>query len=443
MRRLKGLLTGTLGLAALAAFVLVVALLLGGLSQRGAVPIVTPPPTRPATPTVVPTRITPPPLQTPTQPASPLLTPTPPRATPSPPVPWPTAPPYTPPPGWTNVTLDRIHSGEPTVVLTHTALIKVIEWLPDSQRLLLELGTGEFPLTNRIITLDVVTGGVVEYGRRLDRDIAPVWVEQAQGVVFDFWIPDSPPELRFGRAVGQVRILDQADAYPAVHRPSGRVLYVPIGATLQAREVASGQAVPPPFQAELLPFGVLRADPQGRWLVSLWRRLERQGVVYLADMSQGTMRQIELSDPRQPYSEWWSREAVWSPDGQRLAVIMGWWWNRLRASKVAILEPESGNWHWLNLPSQFVDEVDWAPDGRHLLVKAGYEYDAQSQPLPNAFWLVDATTGDFHPFNLFSLQYPSSGNYFMAWSSDGKRLAWVRGIPGGLGVLVSDVTIKQ
>jgi Tol biopolymer transport system component len=164
--------------------------------------------------------------------------------------------------------------------------------------------------------------------------------------------------------------------------------------------------------------------------------------VYLADMSQGTVRPIELSDPRQPYSEWWSNEAAWSPDGQRLAVIMGWWWNRLRASKVVILEPESGNWHWLDLPSQFVDEIAWAPDGRHLLVKAGYEY-AQSQPLPNAFWFIDATTGDFQPINLFALQYPSSGDYFMAWSSDGKRLAWVRGIPGGLGVFVSDVTIKQ
>jgi hypothetical protein len=79
MRKLTGLLAGALGLAALVAFILVVALLFGGLSRRGAVPTVTPPPTptRHATPTVVPTRITPPPLQTPTQPSSPLPTPTP------------------------------------------------------------------------------------------------------------------------------------------------------------------------------------------------------------------------------------------------------------------------------------------------------------------------------------------------------------------------------
>ena len=446
MRRLKGLLTGTLGLAALAVFVLAVVLLFGGLSRRGTASTVTPPttPTRPATPTVVPTRITPPPMQTPTSPASPLPTPTPPRATPSPPVPWPTAPPYTPPPDWTNVTLDRIRFGEPTVVLTHTNLIKVIEWLPDSRRLLLELGTGEFPLTNRIVTLDVITGEMVEYGRRTSRDIAPLWVEQAQGVVFDFWISDSPPELRFGRAMGQVRTLDQADARPTVHRPSGRLLYVPVGATLRAREVASGQAVPPPFQAELLPFGKLRADPQGRWLISLWGRGGPWGPggLHLADMSRRTVRQIDLRDPAQPFINWWPFDAVWSPDGQQAALVLAQGENLVLASKLAILDPETGRWRWLDLPPQFVTEVDWAPDGR-IVILMGSDLVYGSSFANDSVWFVDTATGEYRNLNLLPPQTSLGWGWNLAWSPDGRYVAWIRAIPGEGGLAISPITLQR
>lgn len=82
--------------------------------------------------------------------------------------------PYAPPPEWTDATLDQIRFGEPRVVLTDTHLIKVIAWLPDNQRLLLELGTDEPVVNFRIVTLDVVTGESVEYGRRPEREIPPI-----------------------------------------------------------------------------------------------------------------------------------------------------------------------------------------------------------------------------------------------------------------------------
>jgi len=131
----------------------------------------------------------------------------------------------------------------------------------------------------------------------------------------------------------------------------------------------------------------------------------------------------------------------WSPDGKVLALILGKGnppENLLRISKLALFDTTSGNIRFIDLPAQFVDELDWGPKGRFVLAKGatpGPNWDN-----PDDFWLVDVTTGKWKVVSHFPSTH-FSGNTFMAWSESG-RLAWLRGVQGGLQVVITQASAQ-
>ncbi len=439
MKRLSSLFGTLLGLLALAALVMVL------VTTRQTLPKGPQPasqglqsPIQPPTP----------PRATPTPPPA---TPTPPRATPTPAlpvVPWPIAPPYTPPPGWTHITLDQIEFGDPTVVFTTTRPLKILQWLPDNRRLLLEFGVGDAD----IVTLDTTRGEVTYYASRPENDLAPVWVNKVNGIVYQFCPSNRPCEVRFVRAGQKPRTLSQGGTRLAVHQPSGRVLVAGPQTPLLAVDLVEGRRVAPPVlltpAPERAPFFIGRwsdyvsVDPRGRWLAHIWGNVD--GVhIDITNITTGRAHPVRIWDEEMEMLsgeggfKWRPGASVWSPGGRYLAVIVEGWVNLLMTSKIAVIEPESGTWHWLDIPSRFVDEIDWAPDERHMLVKAGHERDDNGNMMPNAFWLIDTETTNVRRFNSFRIKYPTSGGAFMAWSPNGMKIAWIRNVSRGIGILTA------
>ncbi|NJN53371.1 MAG: hypothetical protein HC804_00625 [Anaerolineae bacterium] len=70
---------------------------------------------------------------------------------------------------------------EPIIVATNDVGFSIAEWLPDNRRLLVSEGDGAFGV---ISTLDVTTGEMVEFAQRRDISNQPIWLDEAQGVMF-------------------------------------------------------------------------------------------------------------------------------------------------------------------------------------------------------------------------------------------------------------------
>jgi len=326
---------------------------------------------------------------------------------------------------WKNATLDTIQFGEPRAVFTYTAGIKIYDWLPDNRRLLVEL---EDPITQnpnaryRVVTLDVETGQLVEYGRRMDwSERTPVWLEKVPGVAFvtwNTWTGESPKVL-LGMAGGHMRILDEhANATLAVDPRTGYLLYLKPETPQQplwAVDVVSGRMVESPLMQANFPDGQLRIDPTGQWLVSMGDYFNR-APLYLANRNKGQINKIE-------FKSWRALDAIWSPHGNNLALILGTGDGLLTQSQIALLNPENLEWHFINLPTQFVIEVDWGPSERYFLVRGvPLEHEIST---PHKLWLVDTTSGGWKETSNFPpIIHPES--IFMAWSKTG-QVAFLRG----------------
>jgi hypothetical protein len=93
--------------------------------------------------------------------------------------------------------LDKYEFSEPQVVLTNTGSIAIVNWLPDSNRLLV---TRSYPKSyrERIETVDIRTGEVQLYAERDHHNGKPVWLSAIQGVAYSTVLEDQI-ELRVGR----------------------------------------------------------------------------------------------------------------------------------------------------------------------------------------------------------------------------------------------------
>lgn len=103
----------------------------------------------------------------------------------------------------------------------------------------------------------------------------------------------------------------------------------------------------------------------------------------------------------------------WSPDGRR---VVGWW---PAAEKLWFVDVEAGAQSGtieLAMPHDWVQGVDWSPDGRHLAVMTSRDDDVASE-----LWLVSANSGER------TLVHRDSLNAFWPhWSGDGSAIYYLR-----------------
>ena len=438
MKRLLRITGGLLGLLALGALAIALALTFGGLrrdvkpaSQAFQSPIETP--TQPPYP----------PPATPT-PSGPLATPT---VAPTPvphctfagrPVPSEPGPP-----------LDAYHFSEPQVVLTHTSAIGIASWLPNGQRLLI---ARDIPSTNRqtIETLNIRTGEIQVYAQREGANGKPAWLSGLGDVAYstltgqhhELWLSWGDP----GRVE---RIASSVEGLSLIADPTGqRLLYFPSLVSGQPRllDVASRveQAMslnvaqwqypkyPKPVQSMLTPSAFqITWHPDGSRLV-----LYAQPWIFLFDMRSGQVCEIDLGRSEPENMPIWALEAKWSPNGRYLALITtGSFPGQASGTgapilytELTIVDIETGTLQTLqpapdiNGGQHYVTDMSWAPDSRYLAV-LGVVHMTETGSEKAGMFIVDVTRGEFqqvlseHDFGggLWSWQ--------LAWAPSGSQLA--------------------
>ncbi len=440
MKRLLSITGGLLGLLALGALAVALALTFGGLrrdvkpaSQAFQSPIETP--TQPPYP--------PPGTPTPSgPPVTPTVAPTPvPRCTfAARPVPAEPGPP-----------LDAYHFSEPQVVLTYTSAIGVAGWLPDGQRLLI---TRDIPGTNRnsIDILDVRTGALHTYAERNGSSGKPVWLPTLQAVAYITLVEgkgeEQPiryyPELRlsYGHPQQVERLTSDIGGTLAV-APDGKQLWYFSRAEPDRPQVFDGetraiQTVPWNIAAWKYPkpdlaWAMRDRSPQ---FTMVWHPdgtrvlLYSQFWTFLLDVKSNQVCELILGEynPEAMDIPPWPLEAQWSPDGRFLAFITTDSLNLpLRRTELAILDMNTGEQRTLSPApdiesgQHYVYDIAWAANSQQLILLAQTE-TSWGRPIQKLY-LMDARTGDAQQImpNIFG--GGTIEGWQLAWSPNGQTLA--------------------
>lgn len=153
--------------------------------------------------------------------------------------------------------------------------------------------------------------------------------------------------------------------------------------------------------APVSPEGFSQPDysSDGKWLMYID---VNSGMLWKAS-SDGTM-QYPLTLP-----DLYANFPRWSPDGKRIAVNL----SRDGGPSNVFLVPASGGAPELLLPGRRSYDVDWAPDGKSLVVV----HDSNEHPGQRALFLVDLAT------RTETMVPGSTGRFFPHWSGDSRYLA--------------------
>jgi len=421
MKRLLSIVGGLLGLLALGALVVALALTLGGL-QREAKPA---------------SQAFQSPIETPTQPPYPPPgTPTPsgPPATPTV-VPTP-VPPCTfagqPAPAEPGPPLETYQFSEPRVVLTHTSAIGIAGWLPDGQRLLINRRIPGQP-REYVETFNVQTGELQRYGERHSFDANPVWLMAAQAVAFVDVSSDKGKVLRISRGEGMPTeevATGLVAPYLAVSPDGQRVVFFTQAAQTrpEALDVAQAQrhllsfALPWPSWRDLPALGQQVGPVPYR---AAWHPAGNQVAFYndtgfyLADLATGQICEVDLGSHVD--GKRWTFHVQWSPNGRYLAALTTVGDPPVHFSDLTLIDTNTGERRYLDLGLQYLYAIAWAPNSHDLLVVA--EKGANDSGLVlHGLYVVNAATGDTRQM-LEDHQFVGTGAWGVAWSPTGQAIA--------------------
>ncbi len=435
MKRLLRILGGLLGLLALGALAVALALTFGGLrravqpaSQAFQSPIETPtqppypPPATPAVPTVVPTAV---------PPCSFAGHPAPAESAPS---------------------LEAYRFSEPRIVLTHTAAIGIAGWLPDGQRLLI---TRDIPGANRnsIDILDVRTGALHTYAERNGNSGKPVWLPTLQAVAYITMAEEKGEEqpiryypelwLSYGHPQQVERLSSDIEGRLAVAHDGKQLWYFSrtepdrpqvFDGETRAIQTAPWNVAAWKYPKPELAWAMRDRSPQFSmaWSPDGTRvLLYSQFWTFLLDVKTDQVCELTLGEynPEAMDIPPWPLEAQWSPDGHFLAFISTDSLNPpLRRTELIILDMATGEHRTLSPGSEiepgrhFVTDIAWAPDSRYLTVLGIVRMTEMGSEKAGLF-IVDVSKGEFQqilPEHVFG-----GGLWFtqLAWDTTGSQLA--------------------
>jgi hypothetical protein len=326
---------------------------------------------------------------------------------------------------WQNATLDQIHFGEPKVVLTDTLGLRIVGWISDTEVLIRrDRGNGS---AIELFNVETQTVRRLAKGRIWGR---PIWSSQEEAVAYLLYDEGRKmTSLVWQTLDGQpVRVLEGA-VQPIVLSPDGRgaMAYSTTTEDLRGKAFAlqAGEDIRVDFARFAPPARNLGCgwkydtviSPGGKWQV-----VYNCEHFLLVNSERGTIRKIDLGteviEGRFPR---WALDAQWSQDGQQLAVVYTFGDSLPRITGLLILDPWEERVRKIERPPGLLfSEVDWAPEGRHLLV-SGLEVRGEGTFLPR-MWLVDVKTGRIRDLDLFPVARSEDPRGGAAWSPEGKYL---------------------
>jgi len=329
---------------------------------------------------------------------------------------------------WQNATLDQIHFGEPKMVLTDALGLRIVGWISDAE-VLIRRDTQPGGNGSAIEVFNVETQEVrrLAEGRIWGR---PIWSSQEEAIAYLLYDEDRKmTSLVWQTPDGQpARVLEGA-VQPIVLSPDGRgaMAYSTATEDLRGKRFAlqAGEDIRVDFARFAPPARNLgcgwkydtAVSPDGRWQV-----VYNCEHFLLVNSERGTIRKIDLgTEVIEGQFPRWALDAQWSQDGRQLAVVYTFGDSLPRITGLLILDPWEERVRKIERPPGLLfSEVDWAPEGRHLLV-SGLEVRGEGTFL-SRMWLVDVKTGRIRDLDLFPVARNEDPRGGAAWSPDGKYL---------------------
>ena len=412
MRRLANIAGGLLGLLALGALVVALALTFSGLPRE-----VKPASQAFQSPIQTPTQPPYPPPATPT-PAGPPTTPTPTSSIPGCTFAGRTAPiePATP--------LEAYRFSEPRVVLTHTSAIGIAGWLPDGQRLLI---TRLIPGQSKeyIEVFNTRTGELQRYGERHSLPGKPVWLAAHQAVAFADVSPEKQVVLRISRggaAPIETPVSGLAGSFLGASPDGRQVVFFTQAAPgrPEVLDLAQPRQVPLPVALPLTQWPPYRVSwhPQGQQMA-----FYNQRGFYLANLPSGQVCELDLGfeESEARYGKRWALYAQWSPNGRYLAMLTTVGNLPVQFVDLTLIDTDTGERRILSLGSDFepsqhyIYDFAWSANSQQLITLAQTGV-VRGRPIQKLY-LVDVQTGKFQPV---LTDYDFGGGAIEGW-----QLVWV------------------
>lgn len=329
---------------------------------------------------------------------------------------------------WQNATLDQIHFGESKVVLTDTLGLRIVGWISNIE-VLIQRDTVAGGNGSAIEVFNVETQAV----RRLTEGRfsgSPVWNPTQQAVVYLqydevrrqrdlMWHSlDAREAQRLASdVVLPIVLMDEGNS--AVAYSTNEKALVGRLADLETRKrrfsfAPYAMRIPTPYEW----IYQTAVSPNGKWQV-----VYNCEHFLLVNSEDGTIKELDLGTEvieGRPFPRW-ALDAQWSQDGQQLAVASTFGDFLPRITGLLILDPWEERVRKIERPpSLLFSEVDWAPEGRRLLV-SGLEAIGEGTFLPR-MWLVDVKMGRIRDLDLFPVARSGDSRGGAAWSPDGKYL---------------------
>jgi len=405
-----------LGLLALGALVVALALTFGGLPRQA----------KPASQAFQS------PIQTPTQP------PYPPPETPTPPGPpaTPTVPPTPiprctfaarPAPAEPAPPLEAYQFSEPRVVLTHTSAIGIAGWLPDGQRLLV---TRLIPGQSReyVEVFNTRTGELQRYGERHSLPGKPVWLAAHQAVAFADVAPDKQVVLRISWGEGaavETPVSGLAASFLGASPDGRQVVFFTQAAPNrpEALDIAQAQRVTLPVTLPPTPYRI-SWHPQGDQIA-----FYNETGFYLADLPSGRICEVDLGfeESEARYGKRWAFYAQWSPNGRYLAMLTTVGNLPVKFSDLTILDTTAGELHsihpdqYINPGQYYVTDMAWAPNSQLIAIRAAVEM--REGVMYEGLYLVEVASGRDIRMLPEALFTGGDAGWNLAWSRNGQQMA--------------------
>ena len=343
---------------------------------------------------------------------------------------------------------------EPKVVLTVFGnLYSIIEWLPDNQQVLMtedlissrELESDKM-LRQSIQLYNPETGESKVYATRYQTDAPPAWLAASNAIVYPamnfLGRENDSNRIKFTRQVwvshGDPQVVqllaDNLTQFPLAIKPDGSEMVFLSDRQLSKRD-ALLQPIPSvsfdPMDWDYLekrnqmPVSYRMAWQPGTSLIFLYSDGSQLGGgdTFLLDANSGKICELNLDG--------WALRAVWSPNGQYLAVTRTQGEVPIKFSDLLILDSKTGHIYNAKVAPQemignhYVDDLAWAPDNYHLLANGKVFLTRSTGSIDSnqsGLYLIDFVAGEsarILPRNEF---YANSAQNNLAWSSDGSKL---------------------
>jgi WD40 repeat protein len=136
----------------------------------------------------------------------------------------------------------------------------------------------------------------------------------------------------------------------------------------------------------------------------------------------GETRGVDLGKGPGDLGQLWVTYATWSPDGQKLALIVtaGTMFPPLNFTQLAIFNPSTNEVQLIEDNFVYVSDITWAPNSKQVLIKPNIgTYEGYSV---HALFLVDILSNDITPVPVMPKNALGGAYNGLAWSPDGTEI---------------------